>query len=206
MILEVKRKRCETFLAQLSFVAKAMSTDPLRFVLQHVLIDGDTMAATDGRRLHYCTMGTDRPGGIKDGLWRVLKLGAVAWLDRNEESLSYPKWRDVIPDTTLCACVAFPDGIPGICDLPWQIMNALTRATNGGTFNSGYVADAMPMRFSTKTEVYGTDSTSAALLVHDLGSAVLMPMRVSDLKTVWTAKPVQVQAAAPTNTPEQVTP
>jgi len=161
-------------LAAVQWVAKARSDDTTRMIITylHVSKTGD-IAATDGCRLHKATVDTDK---LTSGLYRVLKTGAIMWLDKMpDDTGKYPDYDQVIPKTMeqeetiennkhneilFAACVA------------------ASKASGGGIYNAGYMDQAIPSdKFSGKITFRGTDNLSPIVVQHDIGTAVIMPLR-----------------------------
>jgi len=157
------------------WVCRARSDDDKRLIINYLSVnkDGD-IAATDGYRLHKATVKTDK---LPAGIYRVLKTGAVVWLDKMPDSVGkFPDYEAVIPKTAdheetiehnehneilFAACVA------------------ASKASGGGTYNAGYMDQAIPAdKFSGKITFLGTDKLAPIMVQHDIGTAVIVPLRI----------------------------
>ena len=78
----------------LAWVLRAVSTDETRYILNHVLVDGNKIVATDGRRLHML----EADWGLGDGLYSAVKTPRKIVLVEATDAGTYPKYSQVIPD------------------------------------------------------------------------------------------------------------
>jgi len=181
MITEVTRGKGKKYPfrklhATYTWVMRAVSTDSTRRILNYLYVDGKRLVATDGRRLH---VSNDLFADEKDsGLYRILKRGAVIWLDKQDmkETGPYPKYREVIPTAgSKSETVSYV----GTADSAFMFRLALAaNRVSGAIFCMDYMYDAIPAGYQGGIEVIGTDEFSPLLLKHDLGMVVLMPVRV----------------------------
>jgi len=112
-------------------------------------------------------------------LYRVLKTGAVVWLDKMEgkDLPQFPDYRKVIPDT-----VRRTEKITylGKETIFFDACVAANKAGGGGGYNSAYFADAIPaLKVGREITFTGVDKLSPIRIDHDLGTAVVMPVRKS---------------------------
>lgn len=173
--------------AGLSFAASARSNDETRYVLTHVMVEQDTenelitrIVATDGKRLHVHTY----DAGLFDndicddmlapGLYEVVAISKkfAVLCDGEPKVEEYPKWRGVLPDEASI--------------WKWQkdVVNDQTTSKicmrTGALFATDYLVEACACSFAKQREqavAYGQESPTSALVIkHDLGKAVLMPI------------------------------
>ena len=168
----------------LCWVAAARSTDDTRFVLNHVLVEREglvwRLVATDGRRLHVHELDPglfdDDIDPLEEGLYKVItkntKLIVIAKSDCEEK---FPAWRGVVTDyvPTMEATV-----------------NAQTLSKiaikSGVLMASGYVSEAVGFGHGRKggDEVkirFGSSGDGGAFVIqHEIGKAVVMPLRDTD--------------------------
>jgi hypothetical protein len=174
--------------AGLVWAASARSEDETRHVLNHLLVERDPendlitrIVATDGRRLHIHTY----DAGLFDddlcdqmlepGLWVVVaKSAKQIVITRSDEDLTYPDWGRVNPDHNPTRTAAVNAQTVGI-------VSALT----GNIYAVDFMRQACGFGAGAKSETvhitYGSESpTSPMVIEHELGRALLMPIRLDD--------------------------
>lgn len=175
------------------WVAKAMSTDDTRYILQHIWVgstsnESRVMVATDGRRVHAINLDNHDESGqvFKDGLYQVLSLTTrqvVLSLCENEGYDSYPKWENVFP-TKEGGSLQME-----ACDIVSSIVSVVPRIT-GVALNDAFLIDAMGFGILCKKGekmAFGlrwlpessTDPKSPppVEIITEYGHALVMPMR-----------------------------
>jgi len=161
-------------LASIQWVARARGDDTTRMILTylHVNKTGD-IVATDGRRLHKATVKTDK---LEPGLYRVLKTGAVVWLDKMpDDTGKYPDYDIVIPKTT---DIEETVNCSDTSNVLFSSCVAANKASGGGVYNAAYIDDAIPAGMTWgDIKFQGIDKLSPLVVIHDIGTAVIMPMR-----------------------------
>ena len=162
--------------AAYTWVMRAVSTDSTRRILNYLYVDGKKLVATDGRRLHvsHDIFATEN----ESGLYRILKRGPVIWLDKQQmkDTGTYPKYRRVIPTAGSHTEIVSRSGAGN--DFMFRMAMA-AHNVSGAVFCMDYIADAIPSGYKGDVKVVGTNKLSALVIHHDLGLAVLMPVRVN---------------------------
>ncbi len=174
--------------AGLSFAAAARSDDETRYVLNHILVEQDAenelitrIVATDGKRLHVHTydaglFDNDICDSMLDpGLYEIVAISKkfVVLCEPDAKDLTFPNWRMVMP----------VDG--SIRKWQQDAVNDQTTSKicmrTGALFATDYLVDACACSFGKNKEqpvTYGQETPTTALVIkHDLGKAMLMPMR-----------------------------
>lgn len=167
----------------LMWVAAARSSDETRIVLNSVLVERKglecVIVATDGRRLHQHTfdpgMFDDDIQMIEPGLYEVItkttKLIVIA--PSEIDASQYPNWRKIVPEFT-----------PKMTDnLNARTISKIAIRT-GVLLATDFVTEAIGFGHGRKKDdmaniTYGTpDPKGAFVIEHDLGKAVVMPLRI----------------------------
>jgi len=76
-------------------VAKAISKDETRYVLNFLKAEKDRIVATDGRRLHMCNNELEIPEGLWKPVINTAKM--MLLLPCVDETANYPHYKQVIP-------------------------------------------------------------------------------------------------------------
>lgn len=166
----------------LLWVSAARSKDDARFILQHVHVERLHMeyciVATDGKRLH---VGTFDPGMFDDdiseiapGDYEVIASGAKKIvLAINDEAGNYPNWRGLMPQD-----------LPTIPDMVTRASISRIGIRSGVLLATDFVLDACGFGkgFGKDESVhveFGSEGPGQAFLIkHELGRAIVMPMRM----------------------------
>jgi len=150
-----------------AWIEQAVSTDPTRAVLGAAYSDGETMVATDGRRLH--AMPTKKGAGFYH---RGVKI--------DKDLGTYPNWQQCVPAVNGQQTFAVDEG-----DIAPTHVTTKTKAVTklfsvrGAYFNMEYIKEAMAGTGA--ATFYIEDDRSPVLIVGEDGrKAVIMPMRVAD--------------------------
>jgi hypothetical protein len=190
----------------LQWVSVARSTDDTRFALQHVHIEKDGkqthIVATDGKRIHIHTYDPGLLDGditpIEDGDYEIITKAAklIVIAPATDDDLNYPNWRALLPDTS----TSFYEDVVtrasvGRIGIRSGVLLATDFACDACGFGCGFGKDeSVSIRFS------GTAPGEAMTIKHDLGRAIVMPMRLSDAVTKGTdAEPPSDTDATPEN-------
>lgn len=166
----------------LIWVAAARSTDETRPALCNIHVEREGLlchiVATDGRRIHVHTyepgMFCDDIAMIEPGLYEVIaKTGKLIVIAPSESGEKYPNWRGVFPD----------DYEPEHSD-PINAMTIGKMSIRTGVLLSvDFVTDAIGFSVGRKKDgtavvEYGSTGKHAAFVIrHDLGKAIVMPLR-----------------------------
>ncbi len=168
----------------LLWVSAARSNDETRAVLANVLVERDGMTchlvATDGRRLHHHEFDaglfdTDIDM-IEPGQYEVItKTAKLIVIAPCAESYNYPNWRLVVPDHV-------PQYSASVNS---QTISRLGIAT-GVLLAADFVNDAIGFKHgmgkdSTVAIEFGSAGPREAFVItHELGKAIVMPLRMDD--------------------------
>lgn len=166
----------------LLWVAAARSNDETRYVLNHILVEREDLitriVATDGRRLHVHTY----DAGLFDsdicddmleaGLYEFIAKtkSALVVAKAEDTSLSYPNWRQVVPDYSPEHSAMVTDQTVGIFSAKTGVLLAVDFIRQACGFGCGGEAN-VPV-------TYGSEANDQAFVVkHDLGKAIVMPIK-----------------------------
>lgn len=168
----------------LLWVAAARSTDDTRFVINHIHVERDGLdykiVATDGKRMHVATFD---PGMFDDDIEKIdigdyeviAKSAKFIVIAANDEAGNYPSWRQVLPSQVLrhqdnvCARTISKLGITT------GTLLATDFVTDACGFDCGFKKDA-----SVSIEFAAHPNGGGFLIKHELGTAVVMPMRMHE--------------------------
>lgn len=168
----------------LLWTAAARSTDEERLVLNHIHVERDGLVykiiATDGKRLHVATfdpgMFDDDIQGIEIGNYEVIaKSAKFIVIAANDDHMNYPDWRKVMPnqmlrhEASVCARTISKLGIITGTLLATDFVN------DACGFGCGFKKDA-----SVAIEYAAHPDGGGFLIKHELGTAVVMPMRMHE--------------------------
>lgn len=168
----------------LLWVSAARSTDETREVITNIHIEREGLlchiVATDGRRMHVHTfepgMFDDDIAMIEPGLYEVIaKSGKLIVIAESECGENYPNWRKIIPDYE-----------PTHNDALNKRIIAMMGIRTGVLLASDFVVDAIGFghgrgKDDTVLVEYGSPEPMAAFVIkHDIGKAIVMPMRQTD--------------------------
>lgn len=168
----------------LLWVAAARSSDEERLILNHVAVQRDGLEykiiATDGKRMHVATydpgMFDDDIANIEIGLYEVIAKSAkfiVIAANDELELAKYPNWRSVLPSIN----TQYEERIESRTISKIGILSGTLLATDFAIeavgFGCGHKKDAIvDVRFAANPHGGGF------LIEHELGTAVVMPMRM----------------------------
>jgi len=168
----------------LLWVSAAKSTDETRYVLCNVLVEREGLechiVATDGRRMHIHTfdpgMFDDDIQMIEPGLYEVItKTGKLIVIAPSECGSTYPNWRNIIPDHKPENEDVFESRSISKMAIRTGVLLATDFVTDAIGFGHGRKKDQSTM------VRYGTPEKSGAFVIeHDLGKAIVMPLRMDD--------------------------
>jgi len=99
---EIEKKSAEIDLSKnhidlpaFQWASKAVSEDPLRPVLAHIVVEGDKCIATDGRRLHIAKPEVE----WTEGQYKIIKnIKTEFFAKRIDTTEKFPNWKMVIPE------------------------------------------------------------------------------------------------------------
>lgn len=170
----------------LMWVAAARSTDEERPVLNSIHIERDGLdchiVATDGRRMHVHTF---EPGMFDDDI-DMIESGDYEVIDKKQKLIiiapaecgsEYPNWRTVLPKgKTRHSEVINSQTIAKMC------------ISTGVLLANGFASDAIGFRHGRKADdsvlvSFGSEDDDCGgpfLIQHDLGKAVVMPLKIYD--------------------------
>lgn len=170
----------------LLWVSAARSDDETRAVLNTVLIERNglecTMVATDGRRLHVHMfdpgMFDDDIQMIEPGMYEVItKTAKLIVIAPAEVGSEFPNWRKIVPDFT-----------PTTTDFLNSRSISKIAIRTGVLMATDFVQEAIGFGCGRKKDetavvTYGTpDKDGPFIIQHDLGKAVVMPLRMDEEK------------------------
>jgi len=168
----------------LMWVSAARSTDDTRLVLCSVHVEREGLdchiVATDGRRLHVHTF---EPGLFDDdiemitpGLYEVVtKTSKLIVIAPSECGSSYPNWRGIIPKYEPEHEDVFEHRSISRMAIRTGVLLATDFANEAIGFGNGRKKDDSAM------VRYGSPEKSGAFVIsHDLGKAIVMPLRMDD--------------------------
>jgi hypothetical protein len=178
------------FAGELRFLAKAVSTDETRYVMQHIYVEESEKVehhlkgvATDGRRLHIVDpfLPYAQLTGLAPGFWKVFKNSRHVWIARfdDEEKKEYifPAYHRVIPTgepkykTTFESCSLYGKGAN-----PVGIAKFLHELPDVTAINLKYLGD-LGIGITWAVEWYGADK-SLKFSDKDKRLAVMMPQLI----------------------------
>jgi hypothetical protein len=188
----------------MSFAATARSTDDDRFVLNHILVERDEendlitrIVATDGKRLHVHAYDAGLFDNdiceemIEPGLYEVVAISKkfLVICEPDAKDMTYPNWRAIVPKD-------FPKAAWKRDVVQEQTTSKICMLT-GALFATDFLIEACGLGLSKTKDMpitYGQESpTSALVITHELGKAILMPMSFakaeSDEKSATAALP-----------------
>lgn len=169
----------------LLWVSVARSDDETRYALQHVHVEQEGMlthiVATDGRRIH---IHTHDPGlfdndieEIEEGDYEVVaksgKLLVITPADSPE--LKFPNWRSLLPDVPAPLykrAVLSRDSISSLGMRSGALL-ATDFALEACGFGCGFGKDE-----TVRIEYFTEGNMQPMVIKHDLGKAIVMPMRM----------------------------
>ena len=170
----------------LVWVAAARSDDETRAILNTVLIERDGLncliVATDGRRLHVHTfdpgMFDDDIQMIEPGMYEVItKTAKLIVIAPAEDVGTYPNWRKIVPEFK-----------PTLTDFLNSRSISKIAIRTGVLMATDFVQEAIGFGHGRKKDetavvTYGTpDKDGPFIIEHDLGKAIVMPLRMEDDK------------------------
>lgn len=178
----------------LLWVSAAKSDDDTRFILNHLLVERDglkcNVVATDGRRLHVAEfdpgMFDDDIDMLEQGLYEVIaKSSKFIIVSKSDVEGTYPDWRKIFPQT-------FP---PHRNEAITAKSISLLGIRTGVLLANDFVLDAIGFGCGFKKDSsvlvdFGFNEEGARTgfqIRHEIGRAVVMPMRIDDHIT----KPVE---------------
>lgn len=168
----------------LLWVSAARSNDESRMVLMNIQIEREGklchIVATDGRRLHLHTfdpgMFDDDIDMLEPGQYEVITKNAkLIVIAPSTENFNYPNWRLVVPDYK-------PQHSAVITS---QTTSKLGIAT-GVLLASDFVSDAIGFKHGVSKDSsvvisFGSEFPKAAFVItHELGKAIVMPLRMDE--------------------------
>lgn len=169
----------------LQWVCAARSTDDGRYVLNLINVERDGLlckiVATDGKRLHVHTfdpgMFDDDIQMIEPGLYEVIaKSGKLVVIADPEDSLTYPNWRAVMPDHDATIQDVVTASSIGKIGIRSGVLLAVDFTLDAIGFKHGRGKDeSVAITYGP-----GADKGGAFLIEHDLGTAVVMPLKMED--------------------------
>lgn len=168
----------------LMWVASARSTDETRLVINSVKVERDELVckiiATDGRRLHVHTfdpgMFDDDIQMIEPGLYEVItKTSKLIVIAESECGQKYPDWRKVIPEYGTSKSLNVNSRTLAKIGIRSGVLLANDFASDAVGFGHGRKKDEEVL------VRYGFVGVADAVVIeHDLGMAVVMPLRQGD--------------------------
>ena len=169
----------------LQWVCAARSTDDDRPVLNLICVERDGLnvkiVATDGKRLHVHTfdpgMFDDDIDMIQPGLYEVVaKSGKLIVVADPEDTYSYPNWRQVMPDHNASIRDVVTASSIGKIGIRSGVLLATDFTLDAIGFKHGRGKDeSVAISYG-----HGISKAGAFLIEHDLGTAVIMPLRMED--------------------------
>jgi hypothetical protein len=168
----------------LLWVATARSKDDERHILQHVHIERDALnyyiVATDGKRMH---VGTFDPGmfdtdisAIEPGEYEVVsKAAKKIVLAAADDAGTYPKWKSLLPD-----------GLPVARDIVTRASISRLGIRSGVVLATDFVLEACGFgcgfgKDESVSVEFASESPGGPFLIsHELGKAIVMPLRMDD--------------------------
>lgn len=170
----------------LVWASAARSDDETRATLCNVLIEREglncVIVATDGRRLHVHTfdpgMFDDDIQMIEPGLYEVItKTAKLIVIAPADDGLNYPNWRKIVPEFT----PKITDCLNGRSISKIAIRTGVLMATDFVQEACGFGCGRK--KDDTAVVTYGTpDKDGPFIIEHDLGKAIVMPLRMEDDK------------------------
>lgn len=189
----------------LQWVSVARSTDETRYALQHVHIEKEGqqthIVATDGKRIHIHTFDPGLLDGditpIEDGDYEIVTKAAklIVIAPATDDELNYPNWRGLLPDqsTPFYEDVVTRASV-GRIGIRSGVLLATDFACDACGFGCGFGKDeSVQIRFS------GTAPGEAMTIKHELGRAIVMPMRLSESTKGTDEEPPSDTDATPEN-------
>lgn len=176
----------------LLWVSAARSSDETRAVLMNIQIEREDklchIVATDGRRLHLHTFD---PGlfdsdidMLEPGQYEVIaKSAKLIVVAPSEYGFNYPNWRNVMPDYE-------PKHSAVITSQTISKLGIIT----GVLLNADFVNDAIGYRHGVSKDSavaveFGSEFPAGAFVIsHELGKAIVMPLRMDEKATEDDAK------------------
>lgn len=169
----------------LQWVCAARSTDDDRPVLNMINVERDGLTvkiiATDGKRLHVHTfdpgMFDDDIQMIEPGLYEVVaKATKLIVIAEPEDSFNYPNWRNVMPDHKTSERDIITASSIGKIGIRTGVLLATDFTLDAIGFKHGRGKDeSVAISYG-----HGVSKTGAFLIEHDLGTAVIMPLKMED--------------------------
>jgi len=190
----------------LLWVSVARSGDDTRYALQHVHIEREGLqthiVATDGKRVHIHTFDPGLLDGditpIEDGNYEIVTKSAknLVIARATDDELQFPNWRALMPkDGGMFYEENVTRASVGRIGIRSGVLLATDFACDACGFGCGFGKDeAVMIRFSSEGQ------GQPMLIKHDLGRAIVMPLRMDTEATVGTdAEPVSDTDATPEN-------
>jgi hypothetical protein len=166
----------------LLWVSTARSKDDERFILQHVHIERDALSyhivATNGKRMH---VGTFDPGMFDDDIAAiapgdyevVAKAAKKIVLSANDEAGNYPNWRQLMPEDLPVAREVVTRASISRLGIRSGVLLATDFVIEACGFGCGYGKDdSVHVEFASERE------GGPFLIQHELGKAIVMPLRM----------------------------
>lgn len=166
----------------LRWVASARSKDDDRFILQHVHVERRGMdyhiVATDGKRMH---VGTFDPGMFDDdiseiapGEYEVVACAAKKIvLAANDEAGNYPNWRQLMPEDLPVTREVVTRASISRLGIRSGVLLATDFVMDACGFGNGFGKDE-----SVHVEFASERPGGPFLIQHELGKAIVMPIRM----------------------------
>lgn len=169
----------------LQWVCAARSTDDERPVLNLINVEREGLmvkiVATDGKRLHVHTfdpgMFDDDIAMIQPGLYEVVaKTAKLIVVAEPEDIYSYPNWKGVLPDHKTNERDVVTASSIGKIGIRTGVLLATDFTLDAIGFKHGRGKDeSVAISYG-----HGGNKTGAFLIEHDLGTAVVMPLKMED--------------------------
>ena len=176
----------------LLWVSAARSTDETRAVLNNVLIERDgttcNIVATDGRRLHHHQF----DAGLFDMDIDMLDAGQYEIIAKNAklivvaestENYNYPNWRQVVPDYDPTISAVITSQTISKLGIMTGVLLAADFVNDAIGFKHGFGKDS-----SVHIEFGSSGQGQAFVITHELGKAIVMPLRMDEKATEEDAK------------------
>lgn len=170
----------------LLWVSAARSSDEERFILNHVCVQRDgleyNIIATDGKRLHVATydpgMFDEDIANIEIGLYEIIAKSAkfiVIAANDDLELSKFPEWKRILPKFRASHTERIEARTISKLGIVTGTLLATDFATQAVGFGNGYKKDDI-------VDVnFAADPTGGGFLIeHELGKAVVMPMRMHE--------------------------
>ena len=166
----IKKEKGLNFYEHIVWTSRALSVDPLRHVLSHLLVDGNKIVATDSRRLAIAE--DEFFGLLEDGLYLVERVARAVLLIQANDAGTFPNYKQVIPaqfDTKFEVSGKTAQEAAGHAEF-------LLGKNGGGSLFLPYLIDAFSDQKMPSMEVHCSGETNAVKVENGARLAIIMPM------------------------------